>query len=576
LAGSLRVLLVEDSEDDALAIVRELRRADFDVDAKRVENAAQLAAELGVGAWDVILSDYHLRALRAPEALAIARSVDPDVPFIVVSGSISEEEAADAIRAGARDYLAKGKLPRLAATIRRELAESETRRAQRIAAQQLYAAEQLRLHQATHDRLTGLLNRSTLEERMEQEIANATDEQSTLAVLYLNLDRFNEIELTLGHVTGDAVLVQVARRLGGPLGASDLLARVGGDEFALVLPRTDAARANEVAKALLETISEPMRAGQVTIAVEAAVGISVFPGHGKESGTLLRAAAVAMRTARASGARYARYSADQDPYDPSILELTGDLRTAIAENQLFLEFQPCIDLRQRRAIAVEALARWRHPTNGPIAPSRFVPIAERTGLIRPMTHWVLNEALRQCRGWRDAGIGLKIAVNISASTLHDPEIVDRVRDASATWGVDGRQIELEITESAIMKDPARSAETIRRMSESGASVAIDDFGTGYSSLSALRHYRFSKIKIDQSFVIGMVKSEDDTAIVRAIIELSQALGLAVQAEGVEDLETLKRLASMGCQLAQGYYIAKPMSDARLRLWLAESPYGAVK
>jgi diguanylate cyclase (GGDEF)-like protein len=532
-----------------------------------------MAAALSGGEWDVIISDHSMPQFSAPAALSLLKSRGLDVPFLVVSGSIDEEQAVVAMRQGARDYLMKDKLARLGAAVERELDEAEARRIGREVDEQRREAERMLTRMARLDRLTDLPNRTALEEMLEQAVGDATRANSSLALLHINLRRLIEIEHTLGRSTGDLVLREIVERLRGVLRPPELLARLAGDELALLIPGGSVEAAAAAANRILKALEDPIRAAGLPILVEPIIGIGLLPGHAHDAGALLRAAAVAMRAARSAGAGYSVYDPERDPYDPRSIELLGDLRQAIDANQLYLEYQPCVQLASRRVVSAEALVRWRHPGFGVVRPDQFVPLAERTGLIRPLTRWVLNEALRQQHAWRRAGTPLSVAINLSARNLEDPEILDRIRGLIETWGVSWAAIEFEITESALTRDPRRAIDVLERVSALGASLAIDDFGTGYSSLLSLRKLPFSKIKIDKSFVMGMRTSAEDSAIVRSIIDLGRTLELQTHAEGVEDQETFELLASLGCDFAQGFHMGRPMPEPDFSAWLSGSPFG---
>jgi diguanylate cyclase (GGDEF)-like protein len=574
VATPLRLLLVEDSEDDAQLVLRHLRGGGFDPTWERVDDRPSLLEALERETWDIIISDHRMPRFSAPEALALVKERELDVPFLVVSGSIGEEEAVAAMRAGARDYLMKDKLTRLVAAVERELQESENHRMQRAAERKRWEAEQAIAQLSRRDRLTDLPNRTALEERLEVELHEAARSQTTLALLHIAISRYREIEHTLGHSHGNAVIQAVATRIQDLLGPEELLARLLPDEFALLMVRADAEGATSVANRIFAALEEPVRAAGLPILVEPIMGISLFPGHGRESGVLLRAAAVAGRAARSLGVGHAVYSAERDVPDSRSLELLGDLRQAIEENQLFLQYQPCVELRAQRIVGVEALVRWRHPRFGLVPPSQFIPLAERTALVQPLTRWILNEALRCAQDWHERGLSLFTSINLSARNLHAPDLIPRIQGLRETWGIPWDVIEFEVTESALMKDPRRAADALERVCAFGASLAIDDFGTGYSSLVNLRKLPFSKIKIDKSFVFGMRSSDEDAAIVQAIIELARTLGLKSHAEGVEDQATLDRLAALGCDHAQGFHIARPLDRQDLLEWIHASPWGS--
>ncbi len=427
-------------------------------------------------------------------------------------------------------------------------------------------------HQATHDLLTQLPNRALLHDHLEQAVKLAQREQTTVALLMLDINLFKEINDTLSHRNGDLLLQQVGPRLRRALRDSDLIARLGGDEFAVLLPGTDAEQAAVVAQKVLDVFQEPFELGDATVSVGAGIGIAVYPVHGNSADQIMQRADVAMYVAKEAGNEYFVYSAERDHYDPDRLTLISDLRRAIDHDQLFLQYQPKIDIHAGRTVGVEALLRWQHPDRGLIPPDTFIQLAEHAGLIKPLTLWVLTAALRQCRTWQEAGLALPVAVNLSARSLQDPGLVDQVAAILHHADVAPESLELEITESVIMADPERGMEILTRLHTMGVRMSVDDFGTGHSSLTYLRKLPVQAIKIDRSFVGPMVKNPDDAVIVRSIIELAHTLGFKVVAEGVETRETLDHLAQLGCNEAQGYFLSRPLAADALTTWLAESAW----
>ena len=422
-------------------------------------------------------------------------------------------------------------------------------------------------HQALHDVLTDLPNRVLLLDRLEQAILSSTRHGVPLALLIMDLDRFKEVNDTLGHHMGDQVLMQIGPRLRTQLRVSDTVARLGGDEFAILLPTVnDVDTAVSLARKLLQTLESPFAVEEHVFDIGASIGIAIAPDHGGDAATLMRRADVAMYIAKQSSSGLAVYSAEQDRNSPTRLAMVSELRQAIEQNQLVLHYQPKVSLDHGSVTQVEALVRWQHPQHGLLSPDHFIPTAERTGLIGALTSWVLNEALRQCREWRALGVKLAVAVNLSGRSLQDATLVDSVAAALKRWDVPAECLELELTESSIMSDPDHGMKIFHRFREMGVSLSIDDFGTGYSSLSHLRILPVDEIKIDKSFVLEMLDNSSDEAIVRSTIQLCHNLGRKVVAEGVEDISTYERLQELGCDLAQGYYIARPMPGQQILAW----------
>jgi diguanylate cyclase (GGDEF)-like protein/PAS domain S-box-containing protein len=426
-------------------------------------------------------------------------------------------------------------------------------------------------HQALHDGLTGLPNRTLLRDRLQQAILGARRDNASLALLIMDLDRFKDVNDTLGHHAGDELLQQVAARLRSALRASDTVARMGGDEFGIILPTAgDASAASRVAEQLVHALEQPfMLAGQ-SISIGASIGIALSSEHGTDAKTLLRHADAAMYVAKRGGHGHAVYCGERDTHSPDRLALIGELRAAIERNDLVLHYQPKINLQTGQCNRVEALVRWQHPERGLIPPDQFIPLAEQTGLIKPLTQWVLGAAIHQCRAWQDSGLHIAVAVNLSMRNLHDPELVEQVAHLLRANGVLPAALKVEVTESALMTDPARALDSLERLRAIGVKVAIDDFGTGHASLSYLKQMPVEEIKLDRLFVRDMRTNKNDYTIVRSTIELAHDLGLRVIAEGVEDQATLDLLADLGCDLAQGYHMSRPVPDGELRLWLAEA------
>ncbi|MBI3606850.1 MAG: EAL domain-containing protein [Nitrospirae bacterium] len=430
--------------------------------------------------------------------------------------------------------------------------------------------------QATHDLLTQLPNRTIFREHLEQAIRVAQRGQTAVALLLLDINHFKEINNTLGHRNGDLLLRQVGPRLRRVLREPDLIANLGGDEFGVLLPDTDGRGAALVAQKVLDVFEESFVLEDVTVTVGAGIGIAVYPDHGDDADLLMQRADVAMHVAKEAGNEYFVYASDLDHSHPDRLALMGALRHAIDDNQLFLLYQPQVCVKTGRVVGVEALVRWRHPERGVIPPDQFILLAEHAGLIKPLTLWVLTTALRQCRVWHNLGIAISVAVNLSARSLKDAGLPDQVAAILHHAGVAPGSLELEITESAIMADPARALEILTRLNTMGVRLSIDDFGTGYSSLSYLKKLPVESIKIDKSFVMSMVTDQDDAVIVRSTIELAHTLGRKVVAEGVEQRETWDRLAALGCDVAQGYYLSRPQPADDLTPRLTESPWGVLR
>jgi diguanylate cyclase (GGDEF)-like protein len=422
--------------------------------------------------------------------------------------------------------------------------------------------------QALLDALTGLPNRVLLRDRISQVLLHADRDQSRAALLLIDLDRFKEVNDALGHHYGDQLLLQVGERLRSGLSNADTVACLGGDEFAVLLPGILGREAAVVLGGKLQALlEEPFVLEGVSLDVEASVGIALFPDHGTDADGLLQHADIAMYAAKEIHAGIVVFDAKLDHHSPGKLALLGDLRRAIEQGQLVVHYQPKVDAHDDRLLGVEALVRWRHPDRGLVPPDEFIPLAERTALIGPLTHQVLETALRQCRLWCEAGQELSVAVNVSARRLLDLAFPDEVARLLADSGTPARLLVVEITESTIMLDPAHALETLRRLDDMGVRLSIDDFGTGYSSMSYLKNLPVHELKIDRTFVSQMASNASDAVIVRSTIDLGRNLGLSVVAEGVEDAGTLVELSALGCDAVQGYHISRPLPADELDLWI---------
>jgi diguanylate cyclase (GGDEF)-like protein len=556
----LRLLLVEDSMDDALLLLRELEVGGYNVTCERVDTSGDMNSALDRQEWDLVIADYTMPTFSGTAALEIARSRSLDAPFIFVSGTIGEDAAVAAMKIGADDYIMKGNLKRLVPAVDRELRDAEGRRERRNAEARVE-------YLAYCDPLTELPNRTLLQDRLQQAIVTANRDGEPLAVLMMDLDRFKEVNDTLGHYTGDLLLHQVGRRMLGVLRESDTAARFGGDEFAIVLPATGVEGATIAARKIQKAIEVPFVLEGFELDVRASIGIALAGSHGSTADDLLRQADVAMYLAKDANSGYAVYTPEFDRHSPQRLTLVADLRQAIDRRQLSLRYQPKIELRTGRVIGTEALVRWQHPVHGMILPSRFIGLAEQIGFIKPLTLWVTEQALRQCRRWRDAGLEVTVAVNLSAGSLQEAHLADQLAEIIQDCHAESSWLEVEITESVVMSDPVRAMEMLTRMHRMGLRLTIDDFGIGHSSLSYLKRLPVQGMKIDQSFVMEMARLDD--VIVRSTIDLAHNLGLQVVAEGVESREIWSRLIVLGCDAAQGNYVSGPLESEKVAAWINE-------
>ncbi|MFJ3485608.1 phosphodiesterase DibA [Pseudomonas sp. NPDC090202] len=421
-------------------------------------------------------------------------------------------------------------------------------------------------HLAHYDALTGLPNRLLFNDRAEQAQTYARRNKKNLALLLIDLDHFKHINDSLGHNVGDEVLKAVSVRLVELLGKSVTLSRLGGDEFAVLLEKPQqASQAAELAQSILDGLREPFVLDGQSLFLTASIGISVFPNDALSAEQLLRNADAALFQAKRQGREsYALYTEELTAHAQRRVELTAELRRAIGQNELRVFYQPIHSLSSRRIEGVEALVRWEHPQHGMISPGEFIPIAEQSGLIGDIDHWVLTQACQQMGRWLADGVQIAfVAVNVSSRLFSRGDLDQRVARVLADTGLAPQYLELEVTESAIMDDPEQAIEQLHRLRELGLKLSIDDFGTGYSSLLRLKRMPVQKLKIDQGFVAGLPEDDDDIAIVRAIIALAQAMGMRVLAEGIEQADQASFLLNNQCELGQGYWFARPMPAAQI-------------
>lgn len=559
MATPLRTLIVEDSDDDTELLVRELRRAGYQPTFQRVETAESLNAALDETVWDVVISDYTMPHLSGLDALKLVRRRGHDIPFIILSGSIGEEIAVAAMRAGAHDYIMKDNRARLIPAIQRELKEALVRRDRRIAEEQVH-------YLAYHDPLTNLPNRIRFLEHLTSILRDGDRNQQSAALLVLDLNHFREINDTLGHINGDILLREAGQRLLHVLRPSDMAARLGGDDFAVLLSPADRVTTDRIAEAILIQMLRPFEVAGFTLEVGAKIGMALFPDDSTEARQLLQQADVAMSLIKPGTTSIARYDSARDPSSPRRLLLMRDLRTALTQNELQVHYQPKVNIQTGCLSGVEALARWDHPDRGVISPEEFIPLAEKTGVINSLTLYMLESCARQSIAWKVNGQDIPVAVNLSVKDLLDRTLIDKVEALLRQPALKPNMLEFEITESILMEDPDRNLEILLALRDLQVRLSIDDFGTGYSSLSYLKKLPVSAIKIDQSFVADMANTSDSAIIVQSTIELAHNLGLKVIAEGVDNQATWDLLAGYGCDEAQGFFIAQAMVAEDLQKW----------
>jgi diguanylate cyclase (GGDEF)-like protein len=432
-----------------------------------------------------------------------------------------------------------------------------------------------REHEALHDGLTGLANRNLFDRYLETSLSERAVGR-LVAVMLMDLNGFKEINDTMGHHIGDSVLREVAARLTGRITEHGIVARLGGDEFGFVLPDlADVGEVGDLSRAVLEELERPVTVDGVALEMRASLGVAVAPEHGEEHTILLRRADIAMYAAKSCGGGIEVYDPSGDRHSPRRLILANELRAAPRTDAIEVWYQPVADLASGQVLGCEALMRWNHSQHGSIPPDEFIPLAEQSGIIGELTWWILDAAIQQVREWQDRGLELGVSVNVTARTLLEADLLDRLAQLLAVGGVDARWLTLELTESSIMADPDRSGRVLAALGDLGVRIAIDDFGTGYSSLTRLKQLPIHVVKIDKSFVMSMCVDEGDGAIVRSTIELARNLGHVVVAEGVEDQATWDQLVALGCDWAQGFHLARPMRAPLFDSWMRQRRGGHV-
>ena len=433
-------------------------------------------------------------------------------------------------------------------------------------------------YRANHDSLTGLPNRSRFHECASNAINVASEQNKSIALLLLDLDRFKEVNDTLGHHVGDLLLQKLANLLRETLHNNhSQLYRLGGDEFAILSPNCDSKEnALRIGEAINTTLRRPIEVEGVTLELGGSIGIACFPDHGENSDSLLRCADVAMYRAKSGASGAVIYDPCLDSHTPRRLAIMSQLGTAIREEQLILYFQPRVDINTHRCVGCEALIRWQHPTLGLIEPEEFIPLAEMSDLIRPLSMWVLRSALSHVKMWQQEGLNLGVAINVSTRNLLDLNYPEYIKELLKEYQIPPHLLDIEITESAIISDPERSLKVVDRIHDLGVTLAIDDFGTGYSSLSYLKRLPIQLLKIDRSFIQDLIHDEQDSAIVRSTIKLAHSFDIAVVAEGVEDQLTLEELKRLGCEYGQGYYFKYPLPGPEFKKWLKLQDFEGVE
>ena len=570
---SIRILIGTASPDSKSEIEQAFAACGLDLQIHYVEELNLAIAALSGGDYDCALFDTHLQNEENPDILPELNRAEIRTPIVLLTHEDDDFSRVGAlVEQGVISCVALSKLSSV------DLALTITGAARIARAERRSADSTAKLTRKTlYDNLSELPNRELFFDRLDQVIALARREQRQIAVLTMDLNGFKQVNATLGHYVGDKLLQEVAARIREVARDSDTVARLGGDEFAQVMPTgATVAGAIRAAEKAIDALRAPIDVDGHHLATGISIGIAVFPLHGDDSSTLMRHADTAMYAAKRNATGYAVHSGTGEEADEGAhvrkLSLSGDLRHAIEQQQLSLNYQPKVAFESSTLAGAEALLRWNHPVHGFVSPEIFIPLAEQTGIIEQLTNWVLDAALKQHAEWSEKGVFVPIAVNLSPVTLHEQDFANQVQRLLNKWDVPSKGLTLEITESAIMSDVARATETVNQLHDMGLKISIDDFGTGYTSLAYIRRLPVSEIKVDKSFVLNMREVNDDAVIVRSIVELGHNLGLSVVAEGIEDQETWDVLSDLRCNQAQGYFISKPVMASEFLDWYKGSKY----
>lgn len=560
--GAVRLLLVEDNPDDVQLFEVLLRQAGWRnfvmVVASRVDEALEYLAQ---DRFDALVLDLSLPDAHGLSAVERLQQIIPDMPVVVWSGLRDEALALQIIQSGAQDYMVKGQGD--GATVARAVRYAIERKRM-----QSYLA-----HLARYDQLTSLPNRSLFRDRLSQAVRRAERSGKMLAVLYLDLDRFKEINDSLGHTAGDELLKVVAKRLEGCVRQVDTVARLGGDEFTVILEGlTLGEHCAPIAQKIINRVVMAVMVQDTEVRCSTSVGIAIFPRDGADADTLIRNADVAMYQAKNNGrSTFQFYESRMNARAYDRLTMQNALRQALERDELMLHYQPVRSIADDMVTGVEALLRWRHPERGLILPAEFIGLMEESGLMVPAGEWILRSACSQYQAWRNAGAPpFRLNVNLSARQLWHKDFTGMVERVLADTGVAGRMLTLELTESTLMDNTATTQNALQALHDMGVSVSVDDFGTGYSSLAYLKRFKIDRLKIDRSFVCDVTTDADSAAIVTAIISLAHNLRINVTAEGVETPEQLAFLKANGCDDAQGFLFSEVLPPESIIKFLADT------
>jgi diguanylate cyclase len=557
---TIKVLMVEDNEDDVFLLSAQLSARGLDTYSERVDSAQDLARALDEREWDLVISDHAMPGFDSASALEVVRRSGRDIPFIIYSGKISDHMAFSAMRNGVADYVQKGNIARLVPVIERELRGVDTRRAVQTADARIHAL-------AFFDTLSALPNQTLLRAQIDDwlDTVRRSAEATHAALLVVDIDRFLRINTSFGYDAGNVVLREVVSRLIERAGPGAMIARLSGDRFCVFAPSCSTREdAQAFAQKLMNTFASPVIKDGLELFLTASVGVAMTPADGDDAQSLIMNAEAAMASAKRSGGNGAAfYAHEMSASSAEKLVLETHLRHAVQRGELFLNYQPILNGLTGSTAGVEALLRWQHPQRGVIAPDRFIPVADESGLIVEIGAWVMREACSQGRRWHQQGMqDLSVSVNVSAVQFAQPRLLETVRTTLEDTGFPPEKLVLEITESVLMKDAETTIGMLKALKNMGVRISMDDFGTGYSSLSYLKRFPIDIVKIDKSFVRDINDDADDAAIIRVIIALARSLRLTTVAEGVETPEQLGFLRREQCDRFQGYFFSRPV-DADL-------------
>ncbi len=547
----LRLLILEESKEDLHLLLSEFKQGGIDVLHRCVQNQQEFVEALQQSNWEAIVANDQLTQFDGMSALKVAREFGEEPPFILVSSRNIETSAVSAMREGAQDFVHKGNLKRLVPAVEREVRGAKVRRERR-------RAEEMILHMTHYDALTDLPNRILFTDILEKAVVMARHKKESGAVLIVGLFQFEEMNDALGQSFGDLVLQQVANRLTSLFRECDTVARFTDNTFAIMTPSTDVREAVLVAQRITDLFETSFIVQTVPIALSVRVGITIFPDHEESAESLIQGATIAMHKARTTGDDYVVYSPIYTKGASYHIQLMGELRDGIRAEQLVLYYQPKVTLATGEIHSVEALVRWQHPRHGFITPAEFIPSAEQSGMLRPVTSWNIETCIEQIKKW--GALAVPVSINLSAQDLRWYTLVDRVEKVLQRTGISPRLLEFEVSEAAMITAQAKGKEILMNLSKMGVGITIDDFGAGYTSLGLFQKLPVQAIKIDCSLIRNLKTDKSSRFTVLAIIDLAHHIGLSVIAEGVENIETNDLLIIGGCDFGQGYFFGYPMSS----------------